>query len=66
MEAAEAICKAALELGGTLTGEHGIGISKARFFPLEHGPVALEVMKTIKAALDPNGILNPGKIWEVS
>jgi glycolate oxidase len=52
----------ACELGGTLTGEHGIGISKADFMPLEHDPVALRVMRTVKNALDPNNILNPGKM----
>ena len=52
----------ACELGGTLTGEHGIGISKADFMPLEHGPVAMRVMRTLKNALDPNNILNPGKM----
>ena len=61
--AAEAIVKAALELGGTITGEHGVGLSKARFFGLEHAPAEVEVMRAIKGALDPNGILNPGKIW---
>jgi len=63
MKAAEDIFRAALELGGTLTGEHGIGLSKARFFGLEHGSVELKVLKAIKRVLDPNGILNPGKIW---
>ena len=63
LKAAEDIFRAALELGGTLTGEHGIGISKARFFSLEHGSVELQVLRAIKRALDPNGILNPGKIW---
>ena len=62
-EAAADIFKAALELGGTLTGEHGIGLSKARFFAIEHGPGELRVLKAIKRALDPNNILNPGKIW---
>ena len=63
MRAAEDIFKAAIELGGTLTGEHGIGLSKARFFSLEHGSVEIKVLRAIKKALDPNGILNPGKIW---
>ncbi|TAK34883.1 MAG: FAD-binding protein [Chloroflexota bacterium] len=57
------IFRAALELGGTLTGEHGIGVFKARFLSLQHGAAGVAAMKAIKAALDPNGILNPGKIF---
>jgi len=52
----------ALELGGTATGEHGVGIGKTRYMAKEHGP-ALDVMRSIKQLLDPNGILNPGKIF---
>jgi D-lactate dehydrogenase (cytochrome) len=62
MEANGAIVLKALELGGTSTGEHGVGIGKAKYMPLEHGP-ALDVMRSIKQTLDPNGILNPGKIF---
>ncbi len=51
----------ALALGGTLSGEHGIGIAKAPFLKLEMDPVALRVMKGIKDYFDPKGILNPGK-----
>lgn len=54
--------KLACDLGGTLTGEHGIGMTKAEYMPLEHDPVALKVMRTLKKALDPNNILNPGKM----
>lgn len=52
-----------IKLGGTLSGEHGIGITKAEFLPLEIGPRALAVMKQIKQLFDPANILNPGKIF---
>jgi glycolate oxidase len=63
MEAASAdLFKLAIDLGGTLTGEHGIGLSKAPFMTLEHDPTAMDVMRGIKRMLDPNNILNPGKM----
>jgi glycolate oxidase len=62
-KAIEEVFKAALELGGTMSGEHGVGIAKARYIPLEITPLAAEYMKAIKRALDPNNILNPGKIF---
>jgi len=52
-----------LQLGGTLSGEHGIGLSKAPYFAKEHGEAEIEVMRRIKGVLDPKGILNSGKIW---
>ncbi|SHJ79051.1 D-lactate dehydrogenase (cytochrome) [Roseomonas rosea] len=52
-----------LSLGGTCSGEHGVGMGKAEFLEQEHGMEALAVMRSIKAALDPKGILNPGKIF---
>lgn len=60
--AVEAIFEVALELGGTLSGEHGIGIAKSCFLEKEFGKGTLLYSKRIKAALDPNHILNPGKI----
>jgi glycolate oxidase len=58
------IFNAALSLGGILSGEHGIGLEKQRFLKQAMDPVALNLMRKIKAVLDPNNILNPGKIWE--
>jgi glycolate oxidase len=63
MEAAAAdLFQLAIDLGGTLTGEHGIGLSKADFMTLEHDPVAMGVMRSLKKLFDPNNILNPGKM----
>ena len=63
MEAASAdLFRLAIDLEGTLTGEHGIGLSKAPYMTLEHDPVAMDVMQTIKKTFDPNNILNPGKM----
>jgi len=60
-QASAAIFDVALSLGGTLTGEHGIGMLKLPFLTKALGPVALDTMRRIKDALDPQGILNPGK-----
>jgi len=61
--AIEEIVKTGLAMGGTISGEHGIGIHKAEFLPLELGRIQIEVMKRIKHAIDPKNIMNPGKIW---
>jgi D-lactate dehydrogenase (cytochrome) len=53
----------ALSLGGSCSGEHGVGIGKREFLEIEHGPETLAVMRSVKTALDPRGILNPGKIF---
>jgi glycolate oxidase len=62
-QAIEEVFRGALELGGTMSGEHGVGIAKAPYIPLEITPQTAAYMKTIKKALDPNNILNPGKIF---
>lgn len=58
----EDIVDAALELGGTVTGEHGVGLLKRHYLARELGPQGLRLHRAIKAAFDPEGILNPGKV----
>lgn len=62
-EAVAEIFRTAVELGGTLSGEHGIGLMKAPFMEMELGQEGVALMKAIKQAWDPNNIMNPGKIF---
>jgi len=52
-----------VDLGGTISGEHGIGYVKAPYLDMALGASTIDMMKRIKQALDPNGILNPGKMF---
>lgn len=65
-EAFAEIFDAAIRLGGTITGEHGVGMVKAPYLEWKVGAAGIEVMKAIKQALDPNTIMNPGKIFAKS
>lgn len=62
-DAVREIFEAVLSMNGSISGEHGIGISKAAYLPMEVGSAALDAMKNIKKALDPNNVMNPGKIF---
>jgi glycolate oxidase len=62
-EAFKEIFDEAIRLGGTITGEHGIGTAKKSFLPKFAGDGAMRVMRELRRALDPNGILNPGKMF---
>jgi len=57
------IVRAAVELGGTITGEHGVGLAKRDFIAWEQGPEVIALQRRLKAVFDPLGILNPGKIF---
>jgi glycolate oxidase len=62
--ALDLIAKKTLELGGTITGEHGVGLAKKEWLAQQMGDNSFEVMKQIKRLLDPAGLLNPGKIFD--
>ncbi len=63
-EAFKEIFAEAIRLGGTITGEHGIGVAKKSFLPQFAGNAQMRVMRELKRVLDPNGILNPGKMFD--
>jgi glycolate oxidase len=62
-QAFEEIFIKAIELGGTITGEHGVGVMKAPYLELKLGSAGIAAMKAVKEALDPNNIMNPGKVF---
>ncbi len=62
-EAVKSLFEATLRLGGSISGEHGIGMTKAPYLPMEVGDRVISIMKDIKRVFDPNNILNPGKLW---
>lgn len=64
-KAVDEIFAVALELGGTLSGEHGIGIAKIKYLEQEFGAAGVEAMKAVKRALDPDNIFNPGKVVNI-
>ncbi len=63
-EAFKEIFDEAIRLGGTITGEHGVGVAKKSFLPKFAGDAQMRVMRELRRVLDPNGILNPGKMFD--
>ncbi|HEY1765372.1 MAG TPA: FAD-linked oxidase C-terminal domain-containing protein [Opitutaceae bacterium] len=63
--AVDALMHEVVRLGGAISGEHGIGLAKSPFLRLQHSPAAVRAMRAVKRALDPRGILNPGKMFEI-
>jgi glycolate oxidase len=61
--AVEEVFTETIRLGGTLSGEHGIGTAKAPYIAMELAPEVIETMRGIKRLFDPNNVLNPGKIF---
>jgi glycolate oxidase len=62
-DAVEALMRATIALGGTLSGEHGIGVAKAAYLPIEQSPELIAVQRDVKRVFDPKELLNPGKIF---
>jgi glycolate oxidase len=62
-EAVVDLLQAAIDLGGTITGEHGVGAAKRAYLPREQKPEVIALQKRLKLAFDPEGLLNPGKIF---
>ncbi|MDP3071932.1 MAG: FAD-linked oxidase C-terminal domain-containing protein [Opitutaceae bacterium] len=64
-KAVQLLMETVVALGGAISGEHGIGLAKTPFLRIQHSPAQVRAMQAVKAALDPCGILNPGKMFEV-
>lgn len=64
-QAVQKLMETVVALGGAISGEHGIGLAKTPFLRLQHSPAQVRAMQAVKHALDPRGILNPGKMFDV-
>jgi len=64
-KAVQQLMETVVALGGAISGEHGIGLAKTPFLRLQHSAAQVRAMQAVKRALDPNGILNPGKMFEI-
>jgi glycolate oxidase len=64
-QAVQRLMETVVAMGGSISGEHGIGLAKSPFLRIQHSPAQVKAMQAIKHALDPRGILNPGKMFEV-
>ena len=63
--AVQKLMETVVALGGAISGEHGIGLAKTPFLRIQHRPAQVKAMQAVKQALDPRGICNPGKMFEV-
>jgi glycolate oxidase len=64
-ETVQRLMETVVALGGAISGEHGIGLAKTPFLRIQHSPAQVRAMKAVKDALDPRGVLNPGKMFDV-
>jgi glycolate oxidase len=64
-KAVDLLMRTVVALGGSISGEHGIGLAKTPFLRIQHSPAQVRAMQAVKAALDPRGVLNPGKMFKV-
>ncbi len=64
-KAVQLLMETVVSLGGAISGEHGIGLAKTPFLRIQHSPAQVRAMQAVKTALDPRGILNPGKMFDV-
>jgi glycolate oxidase len=66
LRAGEAVLRACIAVGGTITGEHGVGLEKKEYLPLLFAPSEIDLMLAVRSLFDPSGLLNPGKIFPTS
>jgi glycolate oxidase len=64
-KAVQRLMETVVAMGGSISGEHGIGLAKTPFLRIQHSPAQVRAMQAVKRALDPRGILNPGKMFDV-